>query len=122
THASWRTKERGDIELAKLKLANLDLEWQNKKILITNEILASYNEFTNTEKQAAQFETIVEHYYRLLQAEKKLFEIGESSVFMVNNRELSYINAKIKLNDLQLKTRIAGVELLYNTGQLFRLP
>lgn len=115
-------KERGEIEMTKLKLAHLNLELQNKRAQITNGILASFNEYTNTEKQALQYETIVEHYYQLLQAERRLFEIGESSVFMVNNRELSYINAKIKLNDLQLKSRIAGIEMLYTSGQLYNLP
>lgn len=114
-------KERGDIELAKIKLADLNLELQNNKAIITNGIIASFNEYVNSEKQALQYETIVAHYYQLLLAEKTLFEIGESSVFMVNNRELSYINAKIKLNDLQLKSRIAGVNMLYSSGQLYNL-
>lgn len=114
-------KERGEIKMAKIKMADLKFELQNKKAEITNKIRASFNEYSNTEKQALQYETIVQNYYQLLLAERKLFEIGESSIFMVNNRELSYINSKLKLNDLQFKSRKAGVEMLYNSGQFYNI-
>ena len=102
-------------------MADLNFELQNKKAEIINKIKASFNEYINTEKQSLQYETVVQNYFKLLLAERKLFEIGESSVFMVNNREVSYINSKMKLNDLQLKYRKAVVEMLYNSGQFYNL-
>ncbi len=112
-------KERGEIKLAKIKIADLNFEIQNKKLEITNKIKASLNEYANTKLQVIQYNTVVKNYYQLLQAEKKLLEIGESSVFMVNNREMSYINSQIKLNDLMFKYRKAGLDMLYNSGQFY---
>jgi outer membrane protein TolC len=114
-------KERGEIKIAKLKLTELNLELLYKKADLTNKISASFNEYAITQKQASQYNAIVENYFQLLVAEKKLFEIGESSVFMVNTRETNYINSKIKLNDLLYKYRKSGIDLLYNSGLLFNI-
>ena len=112
-------KERGEIRLTKIKLAEVNYELQNKKTELTNKIKAAVNEYLNTGQQAKQYENIVDKYYQLLLAEKKLFEMGESSLFMVNNREMSYINSKLKLNELQFKFRKAGIDMLYYSGQLY---
>ncbi|HNB81652.1 MAG TPA: TolC family protein, partial [Chitinophagaceae bacterium] len=115
-------KERGELKIAKLKLKDVQYETDYKKAEITNKLKASLNEYTNTKNQLAQFNTIVQNYNKLLQAEKKLFDLGESSVFMVNSREMSYLNSRLKLNDLMFKYRKAAVDMLYHSGQLYSLP
>lgn len=112
-------KERAEVKMAQLQLADLKYEQQSRKAEITNHLKASQNEYAATEIQVEQYDTVVKNYYQLLEAERVLFEIGESSIFMVNNREASYINSKLKLNQLKLKLRKAGVEMLYNSGQLY---
>lgn len=114
-------KERGEIKLTKLKLADLNYEIRNKKWEITNKIKASLNEYNSMKLQAAQYNVVAQNYYQMLQAERKLFEMGESSVFMVNTREQNYINARLKLNDLRFKYRKAAVEMLYQAGQLYNM-
>ncbi len=50
-----------------------------------------------------QFEIQVQatlNYQLLYQAEKTLFNTGESSLFLVNTRELNWINAQVKMVEL----------------------
>jgi hypothetical protein len=58
------------------------------------------------------------NYEKLWQSEKRLFESGESSLFMINSREMSYINAQLKLNDLSNKYQKASLDAEYSFGQL----
>ena len=50
--------------------------------------------------------------------EKISFENGESSLFMINSREMSFINAKIKLNELENKWQKSLLEVNFNLGLL----
>ena len=58
------------------------------------------------------------NYYKLWSAEKRLFDAGESSLFMINSRENSYINAQLKLNEFNLKFNKSVLELQYSKAQL----
>jgi len=60
----------------------------------------------------------VVNYERLWMAEKISFENGESSLFMINSREMSFINAKIKLNELENKLQKSLLEVNYSLGVL----
>jgi hypothetical protein len=37
---------------------------------------------------------------------------------MINSREMSYINAQLKLNDIYFKNKKAKIDLLYSMGIL----
>jgi hypothetical protein len=60
----------------------------------------------------------VSNYERLWQSEKRLFDSGESSLFMINSREMSYINAQIKLNEIINKNKKAALDTEYSFGLL----
>jgi outer membrane protein TolC len=45
----------------------------------------------------------VENYQRLRDGEQIRFENGESTVFLLNSREASLVNARLKLAELQAK-------------------
>jgi hypothetical protein len=57
-------------------------------------------------------------YEQLWKAEIKLFEAGESSLFMINSREMSYINSRVKLNEIINKKMKAAFDAEYSSGQL----
>jgi hypothetical protein len=58
------------------------------------------------------------NYERLWESEKRLFEQGESSLFMMNSREMSMINARLKLNEMIYKNQKALLEADYSFGLL----
>lgn len=52
----------------------------------------------------------------LLQGERRKFEVGESSIFMVNTREIAYINAQIKLIEFINKNQQSALSTYYAYG------
>lgn len=111
-------KERGDLQMAKIKLENINFESVYKKNELINGIKNALNTYTNLEQQVAIYNTNLLNYQQLWDAEKKLFDLGESSLFMINSREWSYINAQIKLNEITFKNKKSALDIEYNIGQL----
>lgn len=111
-------KERGDLQLTRIKIENTNYENKNKRIELLNKTKASINEFVNYKIQVDLYSKNVQNYERLWESEKRLFDTGESSLFMINSREMSYINAQIKLNEIMNKNRKAALEADYSFGML----
>jgi hypothetical protein len=57
----------------------------------------------------------------LLEGERELFRIGESSLFMVNSREMGYINSRAKTIEAFVKNRMARLQTYKSGGLLYRL-
>lgn len=111
-------KERGELKLANIKIDNTISEATNKKNSLVNKVKAKQAELQTLKNQLVIYQQTVANYQQLWLSEKKLFEIGESSLFMINNREMSFVNAQIKLNEMFTKKNIVALELVYNFGQL----
>lgn len=99
-------KERGALAQTKLKVENakLDLtykinEIEQKEIQIRNDLVRLYEQVDIQQTQVIQAK-------RLRDSEQTRFEIGESSLFLVNSRELSYLQYKMKLVELEAKMKI----------------
>jgi hypothetical protein len=52
----------------------------------------------------------------LLAGEMRRFEIGESSLFLVNAREVSVFDSRLTLNELATKLRISYAKTRYSAG------
>ncbi|MGE0636606.1 MAG: TolC family protein [Bacteroidia bacterium] len=111
-------KERGDLQLTKLKLTDAEYELQNKNLELVNKARASLNEHNISKQQIKLYSNTVNDYNALLAAEKRMFDSGESSLFMINAREMSSINARLKLIDLVTKNRKALLSVEYAFGEL----
>ena len=114
-------KERGDLMSAKLKIQQSQLELDYKKNEIGNKIKMSQNDIQYSTNQLNIFKNNIKNYEALWTAEKRLFDNGESSLFMINSRENTFINARIKLNDYNYKYNKSVLELYYAKGQLQNL-
>jgi len=114
-------KQRGDLQLTKIKILETQFDQTNKKNEIKNKINANINEFKISKDQINLFSKTVNDYENLWKAEKTLFETGESSLFMVNSREMAFISAQLKLNEIINKNRKAALEAEFSFGQLNNL-
>ena len=114
-------KERGDLMSVKLKIQQSQLELDYKKNEISNKIKMSQNDIQYSNNQLDIFKNNIKNYEALWVAEKRLFDNGESSLFMINSRENTFINARIKLNDYNYKYNKSVLELFYAKGQLQNL-
>lgn len=104
-------KERGDLKLAKFKLQDAEFERDNAEVQIQNKILGIYRELESFDSQNVLIDDIVNDYQTLLTAEERKFSFGESSLFLINSRESSLIDAELKQNEVQNKYFTAKAKL-----------
>ncbi len=111
-------KERAALKLAKIKIQESELELSFKAEQLEAKARAAINQWNNTIEQINLYQRTVNDYRGLLNGEREMFNAGESSLFMVNSRELGYINAQLKLLELMTKNRKAVLETSFAFGQL----
>ena len=113
-------KERGALKLTKLKIQDAELDVVDTQAQIGYKITTAVNEWNTTREQTALYQRTVNDYLGLLEGEREKFNAGESSLFMVNSRELGYINAQIKYLELLTKNRKAVIATEYSLGMLYQ--
>ena len=111
-------KERGELQLTKIKIESTIYENANKRNELATKVKATTNELNTYRNQIDVFGKNVNNYERLWQYEKRLFSMGESSLFMINAREMSYLSARIKLNEIINKNKKAALDVEYTLGLL----
>ncbi|MGB5943931.1 MAG: TolC family protein [Leeuwenhoekiella sp.] len=104
-------KERGAFQLAKIKAQDARYDLSNAELQIRNKILAIYRELESFINQNLLIDQIVRDYQRLVSAEERKFSFGESSLFLVNSREKSLIDAQLKAISVQNKFFSAKAKL-----------
>ena len=107
-------KERGAIRLSKLEVREIELEQQEQLATIRYKIQAALNNWNTSVDQIRLYQSVKEDYERLLEGERKLFSIGESSLFMINSREKALINAQLNLIEFKRDNKVAKHLLDYN--------
>ena len=106
-------KERGDVRLANMKLQDANFERMSTSLTLQNKITAARTEINSLVSQNELVTTIVEDYTTLVAAEERKFNLGESSLFLINSREQKLIDATLKENELSVK-RLASIAKLFN--------
>lgn len=94
---------RADYEIAKLKIAQNQQDFQIKTREVDTKIETYKNEVNNYFTQIDISSKNLSNYQRLLNAEEMRFSNGESSLFLINSRENKLLEAKEK--NLELKTK-----------------
>jgi outer membrane protein TolC len=107
-------KERAQVQMAKLRLQDMSLLLDNKRALLVMKAKSAISEWQITEQQLSFYTNTVQDIERLLQAERTRFDNGESSVFLVNTREMTLVNAQIKLFEVEAKNQKAIYKALYS--------
>jgi hypothetical protein len=111
-------KERSSLSITRLYLENTHLEMDKKQRDLATKQLQIRNEWNNNVLQSQTSSTMAERYLSLAAAERQLFEGGESSLFIVNAREINYISAKMKYIEYLAKTQKSALSEKYITGIL----
>ena len=109
-------KERGGLQLAKLKLKEANFSLVSETLTIKNKVDALNEEIYSLKKQHKLITNIVADYEALLNAEERKFVLGESSLFLVNSREQKLINSELKANIIKVKVLKANINLFNTFG------
>jgi len=96
-------KERGSLKLTDLKIQDSEFGLQFERKNLENKIKAQQQEIVSLQKQQDYNNKLVKDFSTLLNAEDRLFEMGESSLFVINSRENSLISSQI--NDIIIENR-----------------
>jgi outer membrane protein TolC len=94
---------RGDYKMAKLKVQNTSLEQDAAKLEINNKVKRYYTELINLLEQVRINEQALTAFKKVLEVENMKFEIGESSLFVLNLRENKVLEAYQKLAEVRAK-------------------
>ena len=111
-------QERGNLQMAQIKLDNTDLQQKNKQLELQNKINGYFNELNTNQKQLDIFNKVIKSYEQLLDAENQKFSIGESSVFLVNARERKLIETQLKLIKLEINQQKLYYSLKWAAGRM----
>ena len=104
-------KERGDLKLAQLKLRDTEYELTNTRLQLKNKILAVNTELNTLEEQNDLASELVVNYDAMLTAEERKYQVGESSIFLINSRELKLIDSQLKQIEITNKFYKAKAKL-----------
>lgn len=109
---------RGDLAINKIKMLETNYARNQKELEITNKIRAYFNDQQNLQQQLQLFNQMIGNYSTLLKGEQVRFDLGESSLFLINAREVSLISAQIKYLDLQAKLYKTQAAIRWAQGDL----
>lgn len=114
-------KERGDIDATETKIQETEFNLNNKIITLKNKISQELNNLNILRQNFTYSQQIRNNYRTLLNAEEVKFGLGESSIFLINSREIKYLESEIKLIETDFKTALQYFKYLYVNGILYQL-
>ncbi|MFT4778593.1 MAG: outer membrane protein TolC [Flavobacteriales bacterium] len=112
-------KERAALEMARIKIKDTSFSMDMKRASLISKAQMAMNDWNTNLSLITLYTQTVLDYQNLLLGERRMFNAGESSLFLINSREMSYISAQIKLIELQIKAEIAALKVQYAAGVLW---
>jgi len=111
-------KERGKYRESKYKVEEIGYEIAQKKLEIQNKIAINQTNQKALVNQIILLEKNIKGYERLLQAETKKFEYGESSLFLINKRQEKLIESNLKLLSSENKMIVNYLDFMLLTNNI----
>ncbi|WP_026704004.1 TolC family protein [Flavobacterium soli] len=104
-------KERGSLQLTKLKLQDARLDLELEKLQLNNKIEAQKAEISNLAIQKNILDGLVQDYSTMLSAEERMFLLGESSLFLINSRENNLVTSQLSRINLENRYFLSNATL-----------
>ncbi|WP_348822698.1 TolC family protein [Flavobacterium aestuarii] len=104
-------KERGGVKLAEYKVQETEFAMSLEKQQLKNKIEAQKIEIQSLSKQKDLAKNLVKDNNTMLKAEERLFNIGESSLFLINSRENNLVSSHLAQIALENRYYISNSDL-----------
>ena len=114
------SRGRGEYRMAKLDIAETQLQKSRKVLDIETKVNMYFNELVTLKAQTVLQEKALINYQALQRGEEIRFQAGESSLFLINARETKTLEALQKLQELTAKYFKATVSLQWAAGLLIQ--
>lgn len=111
-------KARGEVQKTEAYIQQNKWELDFKFQSIKTKLSTLFNETSLAINQHETYQSMVDNLYRLVEGENELFKIGESSIFLVNSREQTYLNTELKWLENFTKIKLNYLKVQYEYGQL----
>jgi outer membrane protein TolC len=111
-------KERGAVKLADLKVADYELELAAKQAAIEANAQNALLDWRLNTDLLGTVERMYSDARQLLEGEQNMFDNGESSLFMINTREMTAITSELKVIETKAKNQKAKLHYLHSLGLL----
>ena len=111
---------RGEYKMTKLKIAETQLQQNQKQADVINKVKKYYNQLVNYKAQVALLQKNYAGYLQLQTGEETKFFNGESSLFLVNSRENKTQETLLKLIEVSVKYNKTAAGLQWAAGQLWQ--
>lgn len=109
---------RGMVERTNAELIIAEAEMNYTEQEVRTKFKTTVNRSKNSLDQVEVLKELVANYRSLALAEQKLYNIGESSLMMLNYREIALLKTELKWIEKVSKSKIAELEIMYAIGQL----
>ncbi|WP_215237705.1 TolC family protein [Dyadobacter helix] len=109
---------RGKLNEIKVKQMDLNLDLKNETRTILTSIRSSFNDLKAYQTQLTIQTQSITNQEILLRGELQKFELGESTLFLINSRETKLIDMMIKRAELLTKYQQSLADLYYKAGIL----
>lgn len=110
--------ERGKLRELKVKQMDLNFEVQNESRVIRTNIMNSYNDLKAYAAQLAVQTRSITNQEILLRGELQKFDLGESTLFLINSRETKLMDMLMKRVELIAGYHKALAEVYYQAGNI----
>ncbi|RZL10416.1 MAG: TolC family protein, partial [Hymenobacter sp.] len=108
--------ERGKLQYTRIQIKENVLEQRQSQRTIVTQVNTVYNTLKAYERQLALQNQTITNQRLLLRAELAKFELGESTIFLINARESKLIELRIKQESLRSGYEKSRAELYYYAG------
>jgi len=108
----------GAYQAARVKIKSAELDRDNIRWQLENKVRYQYNEVYNLSRQVDIFSKAYTNYIALLNAEKLKFNLGETTLFILNARENKALETLQKLISIKAKYLQSFAKLSWAGGQL----
>lgn len=109
---------RGDYKRAQIKLKESTLQLSAKRWQTENKIRYYYTEYSRLQDQLQLTDQVQNNFRQLLKNEELRFNQGESSLFLINSREMKWLESLQKQAELRVKFLTSTYQLQWATGTL----
>jgi outer membrane protein TolC len=113
---------RGAYQQAQIKIRQTNLDIDQLQLEIENKVRNYYNELMTLRKQISINENAYANYMRLFRGESLRFNVGESTLFLLNARENKVLESLQKLIELKTKWYKSKAALVWAGGRWGQLP
>ncbi|MCE7062246.1 TolC family protein [Dyadobacter sp. CY343] len=111
-------EQRGKLQEIKVRQQALRYDVQQTGREINTSILNAFNNLVAYESQLAIQNQSVQNQQILVDGELAKFELGESTLFLINSRETKLIDMKVKMAELVTGYQKAVAQLYYSVGNI----